>query len=304
MVHELSRRAFLSGLSAAVLSCISDRAPSRSADRDARDLLAELEGRIGGRLGVCVIDPSGRVLLARRDAERFALCSTFKWALAAKVFAEVDRGNLALNQELAFTEKDLLEYAPVTRAQVTRAQVGRGQMTIEELAMAAVSVSDNTAANLLLDRIGGPARLTQFLREHGDGVTRLDRNEPTLNTNEPGDPRDTTTPQAMAGLMRTLLLGEVLSTQSRERLLSYMLTSPTGKDRLRAGFPKSYRVADKTGTGGNGAVNDVAVVWPPNHAPLVVACYMSESHSALPTLVSGHAEVGRLVVRSVDGQKR
>lgn len=299
MVHELTRRAFLSGLSAAVLSCVSDRAPSKSADRDARDPLAELEARLGGRLGVCVIDASGRVLVARRDAERFALCSTFKWALAAKVFAEVDRGNLALNQEVTFTEKDLLDYAPVTRA-----QVGRGRMTVEALTMAAVSVSDNTAANLLLDRIGGPARLTQFLRERGDRVTRLDRNEPTLNSNEPGDPRDTTTPQAMAGLMRTLLLGDAISTESRERLLSYMLTSPTGKDRLRAGFPKSYRVADKTGTGGNGAVNDVAVVWPPNHAPLLVACYMSESHSALPTLASGHAEVGRLVAKSVDDEKR
>lgn len=299
MVHELTRRAFLSGLSAAVLSCVSDRAPSRSATRDAHDPLAELEARIGGRFGVCVIDASGRVMLARRDTERFALCSTFKWALAAKVFAEIDRGKLALNQELPFTEKDLLEYAPLTRA-----QAGRGRMTVEELAMAAVSVSDNTAANLLLDCIGGSARLTQFLREQGDGVTRLDRNEPTLNSNEPGDPRDTTTPQAMAGLMRTVLLGDALSAESRERLLSYMLKSPTGKDRLRAGFPKSYRVADKTGTGGNGAVNDVAVVWPPNHAPLLVACYMSESHAALPTLVSGHAEVGRLVAKSVDGNNR
>lgn len=299
MVHELTRRAFLSGLSAAVFACVSERAPSRSAEREAHDPLAELEARIGGRLGVCAMDASGRVLLARREAERFALCSTFKWALAAKVFAEVDRGNLALNQELAFTEKDLLEYAPVTRANVER-----GRMTVEELATAAVSVSDNTAGNLLLDRIGGPARLTEFLREQGDRVTRLDRNEPTLNSNEPGDPRDTTTPQAMAGLMRTLLLGDTLSTESRDRLLSYMLQSPTGKDRLRAGLPKSYRVADKTGTGGRGAVNDVAVVWPPNHAPLLVACYVSESPAALPTLASGHAEVGRLVAMRIDGESR
>lgn len=298
MVNEVSRRAFLSALGIAAAACVSERSLPRSSREPVRDPLAELEARLGGRLGLSVIDASGRLVLSRRATERFALCSTFKWALAAMVFAEVDRGNLTLSHNIAFSEQDLLEYAPVTRE-----QVGRGSMTVEALVEASVILSDNTAANLLLDLVGGPARLTAFFREQGDPVTRLDRKEPSLNSNEPGDPRDTTTPDAMVGLLRTLLLGNAITPESRARLLSCMVASPTGRERLRAGLPKSYRVADKTGTGGNSAVNDVAVVWPPDRAPLLVACYMSESRSALSTLVAGHAEVGRLIARSVDSGK-
>jgi beta-lactamase class A len=177
--------------------------------------------------------------------------------------------------------------------------VNEGRMTIRELAEASVTVSDNTAANLLLDRVGGPAGLTEFLRAHGDNTTRLDRNEPLLNLNDPGDQRDTTSPRSMVESMRSVLLGSVLSPASREHLLSWMVASRTGTERIRAGLPKTWRAGDKTGTGNRGAFNDVAILWPPNSTPILVAVYMSDSTSSPSELSAAHAQIGRLVASRV-----
>ncbi len=252
--------------------------------------LADIEQRIGGRLGLYAVATDNAEGLSHRENERFAMCSTFKWALVAAVLSKVERGELTLAQDVEYGEKDLLEYAPVTRQ-----HVGRAHMTIRELAEAAVILSDNTAANLLLDHIGGPAGLTRFLRDHGDGVTRLDRNEPMLNTNEAGDLRDTTSPRAMVSTMQTLLTTSALAPDSRELLLGWMIASRTGSERIRAGLPVTWRAADKTGTGMHGAVNDVAITWPPNHAPILIAVYMSGSGLPQSKLNSAHGEIGRIV---------
>lgn len=252
--------------------------------------LAEIEGRVGGRVGVFAMDTSTGRQLAHRPDERFAMCSTFKWALAAAVLARVDRAELSLEDRVPYGPTDLLDYAPVTRE-----HVAAGAMTIDALARAAVTVSDNTAANLLLARVGGPAGLTQFVRPLGDLVTRLDRDEPTLNDNAPSDPRDTTTPRAMVGLMRKVLCGDALSPASRGRLLGWLRACETGNDRLRAGLPQDWSVGDKTGTGTRGAVNDVAIAVPPRRAPILVAAYLSDGTAGLPALVAAHAEIGRLV---------
>jgi beta-lactamase class A len=249
-----------------------------------------LEQRIGGRIGVFAVDAGTGASLEHRADERFAMCSTFKWALAAAVLARVDRAALRLDEAVAYGEADLLAHAPLTAARVTE-----GRMTIEELARAAVVVSDNTAANLLLARIGGPPGLTRFFRDVGDDVTRLDRNEPTLNTNAPGDPRDTTTPRAMALALRTVLTGDVLSPASRDRLAGWLVECRTGLSRLRAGLPASWRVGDKTGTGANGACNDVAIAWPPAAGPWVMAAYMSEGSAPAAEQNAAHAEIGSLV---------
>jgi beta-lactamase class A len=156
-------------------------------------------------------------------------------------------------------------------------------------------VSDNTAANLLLARIGGPAGWTRFARQAGDLTSRLDRDEPTLNSNLPGDPRDTTTPRAMAGLLERVLTGDLLSPVSRGRLIDWLVATETGRDRLRAGLPPDWRVGDKTGTGGRGACNDVAVAWPPRGGPWYIAAYVSESPAAPERLNAAHAELGRMV---------
>ncbi len=258
--------------------------------------LAELEARIGGRVGVFALDTGSGRALAHRADERFAMCSTFKWVLAAHVLAEVDRGALALDEPLRYSARDLIEHAPVASAHVLE-----GSLSVALLAEAAVTVSDNTAANLLLARTGGPAAVTAFARARGDAVTRLDRDEPSLNEHALGDPRDTTTPRAMVGLLRAVLVGDALTPTSRERLLGWLRACETGRTRLRAGFPAGWTAGDKTGTGPRGAVNDLAIAWPPSRAPILVAAYLSESPRGVPTLSAAHAEIGRSVADALGG---
>jgi beta-lactamase class A len=254
--------------------------------------LSELEATVHGRVGVFALDTGSGREVAHRPDERFAMCSTFKWVLVAAVLVRVDRNELSLADQVSYGPTDLLEHAPVTRA-----HVAEGSLTVETLAEAAVIVSDNTAANLLLTKVEGPTGLTLFMRTHGDTVTRLDRNEPTLNTNTRGDPRDTTSPRAMVKLMRDFLVGDALSTASRDRLLRWMRATETGKDRLRAGLPQGWPAGDKTGTGERGAVNDVAIAWPPNRQPILVAAYLSDSNAAPGALVKAQENIGRLVAQ-------
>jgi len=285
MTITLSRRLFLGAACATLLGC----SKRTSLDVASSEPLARLEGQLGGRVGVCALDTgTGRVLTHRAD-ERFAMCSTFKWVLAAAILQRVERGELALSRPIPFGDKELLDYAPVTRA-----NVGRGSMTIAELAEAAVTVSDNTAANLLLELLGGPAGMTRFLRDHGDSVTRLDRNEPTMSSNEPNDARDTTSPRAMVATLQTLLLTPALTEGSRQTLLGWMASCKTGLTRLRAGLPPAWRVVDKTGTGQCGSANDVAVAWPPGRSPILIAAYLSDSQATKERLDAAHAEIGRL----------
>jgi beta-lactamase class A len=259
-----------------------------------REALAVQQARLGpgGRLGVAAW-AGGEARIELDANSRYAMCSTFKLPLAAAMLAGAELERWALTEEIAFGEDDLLDYAPVTRA-----NVGEGRMTIEALCAAILEVSDNTAANLLLAKLGGPAALTEFIRRCADRVTRLDRNEPGLNANTPGDPRDTTTPAAMLGLANTLLFGEVLSPAARRRLMVWMARSTTGRERLRAGFPSGWQAGDKTGTGANGAANDVAFALRPGRPPLLVACYMSGGDADAETRTRVHAEVGRIVARA------
>ncbi len=304
-LDRLGRRGFL-GLGAVALAsgCARGGAPAAVTSAPAPsgsapvggvgDALVALEQRLGGRVGVCAYRVGGGGRLERRADERFAFCSTFKWALAAAVLRRVDRGELTLDEPVLFGKADLESYAPVARAHVVE-----GRLSIEALARAAVTVSDNTATNLLLARLGGPAALTRFFRELGDTVTRLDRDEPSLNTNLPGDARDTTSPRAMAGSLERVLTGDVLSPPSRETLTQWLVETETGRARLRAELPPGWRAGDKTGTGKRGACNDVAILWPPSGAPWVVAAYLSDSRAKLSRLEAAHAEIGRLVTVSV-----
>ena len=286
---KLTRRSLL-GAALATAAC-SASAPPIERRRGTTSVFAALETKLGGRVGVFAFDTGSATSVAHRPDERFAMCSTFKWALAAAVLAGVDRGELALDRELAYGEKDLLEYAPTTRA-----NLARGAMTVEELADAAVTVSDNTAANLLLGVTGGPEGLTRFLRALGDSVSRLDRDEPTLNTNLPGDPRDTTSPRAMSNLLRSALLGDALSQGSRRRLADWLSACRTGADRLPAGVPPGWKIGHKTGSGENGATNDVGVIWPPDRGPIFVASYLSDSRATPAALAAAHAEIARIIV--------
>lgn len=251
---------------------------------------AAIERRTLGRLGVAALDTASHRRLMYRGDERFPLCSTFKWLLAAQVLARVDAAEDGLARVVPYSDADLLEYAPVTRTHVKS-----GGMTVADLAAAAVEESDNTAGNLLLRRVGGPLSFTSFLRRIGDGVSRLDRIEPALNDADPADVRDTTTPNAMIGNMQQLLFGARLSASSRERLLAWLVASKTGADRLRAGMPANWPIGDKTGTGAHGATNDVAILWPPDRQPILVAAYIRDSPAALVTRIAALADVGRTI---------
>lgn len=309
MRGEPSRRRFLTASAAALAAACAPRGggdgrvapstaapPSRTGGKSAQEQspLSDLESGVGGRVGVYAIATDRAIELSHRADERFAMCSTFKWALSAAVLARVDRGEISLEEAVPFGEADLLDYAPATRA-----RAAEGKMTVGELAESIITVSDNTAANLLLGLVGGPAGLTAFMRSAGDTVTRLDRDEPTLNTNLPGDERDTTSPRAMVGLMRAVLLGSVLSVQSRERLVGWLEACQTGFERLRAGLPAGWRVGDKTGSGQRGSVNDVAILWPPGRGPVLVAAYLSDSSAPLEALSGVHAAIGRAVAEAM-----
>ena len=280
MAVLIARRAVLAGPLLA-LPAFADDAASRFAD---------LERRNGGRLGVSALDTRNGRQLGYRGDERFPLCSTFKFLAAAFVLARVDRGEERLDRRVVFSDKDLVTYSPVTKN-----HVGSAGMSMADICDAAVTLSDNTAGNLLFASFGGPPALTSYLRTLGDGVTRLDRIETELNEGTPGDLRDTTSPAAMLGTMQRLLVGDALSAGSRERLVSWLVANKTGDKRLRAGLPADWRVGDKTGTGGNGSANDVAVAWPPARAPVLVAVYFTGSTISDEARSAVIADAGRIV---------
>jgi beta-lactamase class A len=286
----LHRRLFLAAGAAGVMSASGVRAASRAA---AAEALARLEHEIGGRVGVAALNTADGAWIGRRADERFAMCSTFKALLAAAVLARIDQGALRGETIVSYGRADLLAYAPRTTA-----RVGEGGMSVLDLCAAAVETSDNTAANLLLGLVGGPAGLTGWLRQLGDVTTRLDRNEPTLNSNLPGDPRDTTTPRAYARTLGRVLLGGVLTASGRRRLTGWMIRCETGVHRLRAGLPPNWQAGDKTGTGENGSVNDVAILWPPNRPPVIVASFLSASPRLADDLSTAQARVAHIVVDS------
>lgn len=256
--------------------------------------LAAIETRVAGRLGVSILDTDSGFAAGHRENERFPMCSTFKALAAAAVLERVDQQLDDLSRRIVFSHEDLVPYSPETGKHAG----GKG-MTLSELCQAAVTLSDNTAGNLLLAGIGGPAGLTAFARRLGDTVTRLDRNEPTLNEALPGDPRDTTSPAAMRATLRTLLLGTRLSPSSRDRWLAWLEANQTGGERIRAGLPKGWRVGDKTGTGERGTANDIAIVWPPGRGPIIVTAYLTATTAAAAQRNTALAEVGRLAASIV-----
>lgn len=252
--------------------------------------LAALERRHGGRLGVAIFDTASQRMISHRGDERFALCSTFKCLAVACVLARVDRQQEDLSRLLVYGREQLVPYSPTTEKHAD----GSG-LSVGSVCEAAITLSDNTAANLLLDSLGGPQALTAWLRSIGDPATRLDRREPELNENRPGDLQDTTTPHAMLQTLNRLVLGDVLSPASRDQLIAWLVNNKTGDDKLRAGLPEGWRVGDKTGSNGRNASNDVAVIWPPRRPPIIVTVYCSDARGSSDQLDALIADVGRLV---------
>jgi beta-lactamase class A len=291
----ITRRQFLASASAALivptLAHAATPVPNQLSGEDplTREL-AKSELASGGRLGVAILDTATGIRTLHRGDERFPMCSTFKLVACAAVLARVDAGKQRLDQRVTFQKADLVTYSPVTQT-----HTGAPGMSLAEICDAAIDYSDNTAANLILANIGGPAGFTQFARSLGDTVTRLDRIETALNESLPNDPRDTTTPSAMVANLHSLLLGNALSASSRDQLTQWLLANATGGTRLRAGVPATWRVGDKTGTGDHGSTNDIGILWPPNARPLLVCAYLTGTAASLEQRNATIAAVGHAI---------
>lgn len=265
----LDRRTLITALAAAPVAAPAvslAAAPASSISQR----MAELERRSGGRLGVAALDLQTQRRFAWRGDERFLMCSTFKAVLAGLILRRVDQKRERLDRRIPYGPEVLVAHSPETKK-----HVGPG-MTVEALCEAVVTLSDNAAANLLLDAVDGPVSVTRFARALGDEVTRLDRIEPALNfADRPGDPRDTTSPGAMLQTLRALAVGDALSEGSRARLVDWLVRNQTGDERLRAGLPSGWTVGDKTGSDGRHTTNDIAVIWPPGRAPIVLTAFLT-----------------------------
>ena len=282
MTGPLTRRGLTIGMSTLLAAAT---APARAI---AENPIETIERRHGGRLGVFALDTGSGRTLAHRADERFLLCSTFKGMLAAAVLAQVDAGRERLANRVPYGAADLLPHSPVTSAHVKR-----GALTIGTLCAAIIEVSDNTAANLLLTRVGGPKRLTAYVRGLGDTVTRFDRTE--LDLNHWSGVLDTTTPRAIAGSARTVVLGDALAAGSRIRLEGWMATNAVGRSRLRAAFPPGWVAGDKTGTG-DYQCNDYAVARRPGRPALVMAAYYETRDLKLTAQEAVLREAGQAIV--------
>lgn len=293
MTITLSRRQALAGSLLTIPVLATTAAEGRAEDAQAAaSRLDALERRHPGRICVSILEVASGKRVEHRADERILMCSTFKALAAALVLARVDKGEERLDRRIKFSKNDL-----VAGSAATETHAGGAGMTMAELCDAAVTRSDNTAGNLLLASFGGPAALTAFFRSLGDDVSRLDRIETDLNYHDgPDDIRDTTTAAAMLENLRRLLFTDALSPSSRSRLAAWLITNKTGDSRLRAGVPKNWLVGDKTGTNGDkhGIANDIAVLWRPDGAPIIVTAYCEIPSISADERNAVIAEIGRI----------
>lgn len=270
MIPSKSRRTLLLAAAAAPFASAcagTARAPASDAGAE----FAALERRAGGRLGVLARHTGNGREVRHRAEERFPVCSTFKVILAGAILQRSAATPGLLEQPVRYTRQDLVAYSPITEKHVAEG------MTVGQLCAAAIQYSDNGAANLLMRRIGGPAGVTAFARSIGNPSFRLDRWETELNTAIPGDPRDTSTPADMAASLQALALDNALPPAQRGQLQDWMRGNTTGAARIQAAMPTGWHIGDKTGSGDYGTTNDIAVLWPPAGAPIVVAIYFTQA---------------------------
>lgn len=279
---SMTRRTILAGAAAAIPATLiataagasapgpaqsggGTQATGRARQSDVVSELRELERQLDGEIGVHAIDTSTGACFGYRDQQPFLLCSVSKVLVVATVLNLASQEPKLLGRHVDIAQEDLLAYAPVTSQHL------EDGMTVEELCVAALTVSDNTASNLLMEQCGGPEAVTDFVRSTGDLTTRLDRIEPDLNDASGG--LDTTTPAAFSETLNRLALGGGLSVSGRDKLVGWMKESTTGAEQIRAGLPEGTLVGDKTGSGTHGESNDVAVIWPEQGGPIVMSVF-------------------------------
>jgi beta-lactamase class A len=274
MTYFLQRRALLRATAMLPIAMTVNAYAKATANSATADIsLEKLEHHVGGRLGVFALNSATGQRVQYRANERFPFCSTFKAMLAAAVLSQSVEHPALLAQQIHYKKGDIdsAGYTPITQRHV---ETG---MSVADLCAAAIQYSDNAAANLLIQLIGGPPAVTAYARSIGDTQFRLDRLEPALNEAVPGDLRDTTTPAAMAKSLRLLVLGEALPALQRTLFTNWLCGNTTGRERIRAGVPNEWQVGDKTGTGAYGTTNDIAVIWPLTGGPIVIAVYYTQT---------------------------
>lgn len=265
----------------------------------AQNKLAKLENSAHGRIGVFAINTANNYVIAYNAKKRFPLCSTNKVMGVAAILKESERHTGLLNKKIKYRKSDLIVWSPATKKHINSG------MTITELGKAAITLSDNTAINLLMKEIDGPKGVTAFARSIGDETFTLDRWEPELNTVVPGDLRDTSTPEAMANSLRKLVLGHVLAPLPQELLKTWLIENTTGDARIRAGTPSNWLVGDKTGTCGHyGATNDVGIIWPKNGSPIIVAVYFTAKKENAKPRDDVIAKATRIILSAVASVKQ
>lgn len=252
---------------------------------------AEIEGHLGGRLGLTILDMETGRRWDHRAGERFPMMSTFKAFACAGVLMRADAGEEDLERRIAVEAGDLVTYSPVTEKRAG------GSMTLAELCHATMTTSDNTAGNLVLGSLGGPVGFTAFMRSLGDEETRLDRWETALNEARPGDPRDTTTPAAAAAALQKLVLGDSLSGTARSQFQAWLAGNEIADALLRASLPQGWRIGDRTGAGENGSRGIIAVIWPPGRKPVLAAIYLTGTDTDMNARNKAIAEIGAALVQ-------
>lgn len=234
--------------------------------------LAQLESRVGGRLGIAAIDTANHKIIEYRGNERFPFCSTGKVMVCSAILNKSIKNPSLLKKIVKYEQKDIEKsgYAPVTENNLERG------MNVGELCAAALDYSDNTAMNLLIGQAGGIQAVNDYARSIKDNTFHLNRMEPDLNTAIPGDLRDTTTPLAMISSLEQLVVGNALPLVQRKQLQYWLKENTTGNNRIRASVSKEWQVGDKTGTGAYGTTNDVGVIWPEGCPPIILAVYYTQ----------------------------
>lgn len=256
--------------------------------------VTRIAGEIEARVGFAAYDVESGQKWEYQADQRFAMSSTFKTLACAALLHRVDAGHENLERKVSFSKSDLVTYSPITEK-----YAGNQAMTLADLCEAALTMSDNTAANLILRSLGGPEKITSFVRDLGDDVTRLDRWETDLNEAVPGDNRDTTTANAMVNNLRSLLLGTALSGKSSEQLRDWLKSNQVADELFRAAVPEGWIVADRTGAGGFGSRSITAIIWPPQRQPIVVALYLTQTEASFSERNEAIAEIGEAIVLTV-----
>ena len=274
-----------------VLSCVFISNSALAGSDGLIKVVAEIEEKLSARIGMAVYDQETGKSWEYHANDRFPLSSTFKTIACAALLKKVEQGEENLGRRIVFAKEDLVTYSPITEN-----HTAPKDMSLEDLCHATMTMSDNTAANLVLNSLGGPVAVTEFIRSVGDKTTRLDRIETELNEATPGDLRDTTTPKMMASAITKLILGDALSPASRSQLKEWMIANKVADSLIRASVPEDWVVADRTGAGGYGSRSITAVMWPPHRKPIIAIIYITETKAAFKDRNAAIAEIGTAIV--------